>query len=235
MRLKIENLLPKFVRLPLLLMLLFNFGVYILPSRLFVRNVARYDLTLALDILLPCLPIFALIYVLAYLQWVGSYVLHCRESVQLCYRIAAANIIAKLLCLLCFIFLPTRMVRPEVTGTGLFAWGTRLIHTIDDPVNLFPSIHCLESWMCFRSAMMLKKKNGWYIAGQGVFTLLVFASTVLIKQHFVIDIPAGILVCEIGLFLSRRCGLWRIFNKIQTPSAKAWLKQQSIPTEGDLK
>lgn len=232
--LKIDELLPKFVRLPLLLMVVFNFAVYILPSRLFVRNVERYDLSLALDLLLPCIPFFALFYVLAYVQWAGSYILHCRDSVQLCYRIAAANIFAKVICLACFTFFPTYLVRPEVPGSGLFAWGTRLIHTIDNPVNLFPSIHCLESWLCFRSAMMLHRKNGWYIAAQGILTLLVFASTVLIKQHFVIDIPAGILVCEIGLFLSGRCGLWRMFNKIQTPSAKAWLKQHGMMTEGEV-
>ena len=71
---------------------------------------------------------------------------------------------------------------------------------------------------------MLQKKNVWYITAQGVLAVLVFASTVLIKQHFVIDIPAGILVCEIGLFLSGRCKLWRVFETVQTPSAKAWLR-----------
>ena len=220
-------LFPKFTRFPLLFMAVFNCAVYILPSRLFVTDVYRYDFTMELDRMLPLVPFFVLFYVLAYGQWVGSYVLHCRDSVQLCYRITMANILSKAVCLMCYVFLPTTIQRPEITGSGLFEWGTRLVYTIDNPVNLLPSIHCLESWIAFRGAMMLQKKNGWYIAGQGIMTLLVFASTVFIKQHFVIDIPISILVCEFALFLSGRCGLWRIFNQVQTPSAKAWLKENS--------
>lgn len=224
----IFNLFPKYARLPLLLMVLFNCAVYILPSRLFVTDVARYDLTMAIDRMLPCVPFFVLIYILAFAQWTGNYMFHTRDSVYLCYRLAMANILAKAVCLLFYTFLPTVIHRPEVPGTGLFAWGTRLLYVIDDPVNLLPSIHCIESWFAFRAATMLKKKNGWYIAGQGVFSLLVFASTVLIKQHFVIDIPVSILVCELALFLAGPCGLWKVFHKVQTPSAKAWLKEQNM-------
>ena len=36
-----------------------------------------------------------------------------------------------------------------------------------------------------------------------VFSLLVCASTVLVKQHVVVDIFAGIAVAEAGLLLSR--------------------------------
>lgn len=225
---KIDWLLPKFVRLPLFLAVAINFAVYYIPSRLLVTDVERYDLTMALDTMLPCVPFFLLIYVLAYVQWIEGYVFHCRDSVKLCYHLVTADLISKAICLACFIFIPTTITRPEITGNGLFEWGTRFIYAVDDPVNLFPSIHCLESWMCFRGAMILKKKNGWYIAAHGVFAVLVFASTVLIKQHFVIDIVAGIIVGEIGLFLSKQFKLWRIFNKIQTPSAKAWVAEHGM-------
>ena len=222
-----KPILPKYVRFPLLLMILVNNAAYIFPSRLFATDVTRYDLTTVLDVMLPCVPFFVVIYVLCYAQWAGSYILHCRDSVQLCYRLVTANMIMKIVCLICYVVIPTQIQRPEIPGNDIFSWGTRLVYAIDNPVNLLPSIHCLESWLCFRGAMMLKKKNGWYIAAQGVFTVLVFASTVLIKQHFVIDIPVSILLCEVALFLAGRCGLWRVFYKLQTPSAKAWLKEHN--------
>ena len=50
-----------------------------------------------------------------------------------------------------------------------------------------------------------------------VVSLLVFASTVLVKQHFFVDIFAGIAVVEIAWFLSRRLRLWRVFEKIELP------------------
>ncbi len=229
----LNTLLPKFLRLPLLLVVVINMAVYFIPSRLLVTDVDRFDLSLALDYALPLVPFFVVFYVLAYVQWVGSYLYHCRESVQLCYRIVVADIIAKLICLVFFLFLPTRIARPEIVGGGAFEWATGFMYSIDEPVNLFPSIHCLESWMCFRGAMMLQKKNKAYITVQGVLAVLVCLSTVFIKQHFIVDIPAGILACEIGLFLSCRCGAWRLGGKLQTPSAKAQLEAQGYTVLGE--
>ena len=222
----LERLLPKYVRFPLLMVILANVVAFYVPGHFFLSNAKRYDFSLFIDEALPCVPFFLLIYVLAYVQWISGYIFHCKDSVKLCYTIAVASIIAKLICLVCFIVLPTEITRPEVSGSGFFEWGTRFMYTIDKPINLFPSIHCLESWLCFRGAMMLKRKNGCYIAAQGILAVLVFASTVLIKQHFFVDILGGILVCEIGLFLATKCKMWRFFNKVQTPSAKKWLAQQ---------
>ena len=48
-----------------------------------------------------------------------------------------------------------------------------------------------------------------------VSAILVFASTVLIKQHVVIDIIGGVLVVEIGLFLAKKLNTKRIFYAIE--------------------
>jgi len=48
-----------------------------------------------------------------------------------------------------------------------------------------------------------------------VSAILVFASTVLIKQHVVIDIIGGVLVVEIGLFLAKKLNTKRIFAMIR--------------------
>ena len=141
-----------------------------------------------------------------------------------------ADLIMKFISMMFFIFLPTEIVRPPITGAGLFDLGTQFIYLIDDPVNLFPSLHCAMSWLCFRGAMMMERKNYYYIVGNGVLTILVFASIVFIKQHFFIDIFAGVLVAEIGLFLSCRCKLYRFIAFIQTPSAKAQLKKDAEKT-----
>ena len=50
---------------------------------------------------------------------------------------------------------------------------------------------------------MSEKMPRWYAWAMGIFSLLVFASTVLVKQHFVVDIFAGIIVGEIGLQIAR--------------------------------
>lgn len=202
MRKKLEQWIPGYARWPLICLVLVNCIAYY-GSRLLVRGAARYDLSTALDARLPFWPVFIVFYILAYAQWFFGYIIIAREDREICRRVLGAEMIAKLICLVCFVALPTRMVRPEVTGNGVFERLTALIYSLDAPINLFPSIHCLDSWMCFRGAQKLKRTPRWYALFMLALTLPVLASTVLVKQHVLVDIPAGILAGEIGLFLMR--------------------------------
>jgi len=215
----VEKILPKYAWLPIFLVVAVNLVAYYL-SPLLAVGTTQYDLSVIVDKSLPVVPFFVFFYVLAYLQWASGHIINSRDSELLCYKMATADIIAKLICMVFFIFLPTRIVRPEIVGNGVFDMATRLIYSIDKPVNLFPSIHCLESYICFRCALMMQKKNKIYIIAQGVVAILVFASTILIKQHFFVDIFGGIIVVEIGLFLSDKLKWWRIMDKIQIRSFK---------------
>ncbi len=98
------------------------------------------------------------------------------------------------------------MIRPEIVDGNVFDWMTSVIYQIDQPNNLFPSIHCLESWIIARAAFKQKKTSKAYAYVMLILTILVFASTVLVKQHVFVDIIGGIAVVEIGLFLSRKIG-----------------------------
>lgn len=213
MKQKLNWLLPSYTRLPLLFILVVNFLTYY-GTKLVTLNAKHYDLTIGLDTLIPFVPFFISFYILAYPQWFFSYIFHVRESEQICYRIVTANIIAKTICILFFLFFPTEIQLPEVTGNGLWDHLTRFIYFADTPRTLFPSLHCLESWLCFRGAMYVKNKPKWYVPVQGVFSMLVFASTVFVKQHFVVDIFAGIAVAEIGLFFASKKNFAAFFKKI---------------------
>ena len=54
----------------------------------------------------------------------------------------------------------------------------------------------------------------WYKWVNFVFSLLVCASTVLVKQHVFVDIFAGIAVVELGLLLARP--VWDSLEKRKT-------------------
>ena len=71
-------------------------------------------------------------------------------------------------------------------------------------MNLFPSIHCLESWCCIHAAFEMKKVPNWYKGVTVVMSLGVFASTLLVKQHVLLDMFGGIAVFEAGLLLAGR-------------------------------
>ena len=101
----------------------------------------------------------------------------------------------------------------EVTGPS--TWVLAFIYAADEPpINLFPSLHCLESWLCFRGAVGLRKMPRWYAWLQLIFTLLVFTSVLLVKQHVWPDILGGIAVAELGQLLRRLFHAERLFEKL---------------------
>ena len=156
MRKWIEKILPGYSVLPLILAVSINMLVYFGTSQL--RDYLTFHtITTALDEWIPFVAPFILFYVLAYIQWIANYLLVAREGKEFCYRIVYGDVAAKVICLLFFLFFPTTLARPEVTGSGFCNDLVRFIYRMDAPVNLFPSIHCLESWCCIHAAFAMKK------------------------------------------------------------------------------
>ena len=210
----LEWIVPAYARIPLALLVIINLIVYE-GTQFLMLHAKHWSLALPLDGRIPFRPAWMVIYILAYLQWAVGYVMIARESRERCYRMFMGEIIAKFICGLFFIVMPTRIERPSVEGSGFIAWFTRLVFSADLPGNLFPSIHCLESWFCFRGAIGMKRAPRWYAPAMLALTLLVFASTLLVKQHVLVDIPAGILVAELGLLLSTKLRAGRLLDRLE--------------------
>lgn len=208
---KIYRILPKYAFLPIMCCLILN-GITYFGSRLFTTEMHHYNISIALDEILPLVTPMSIIYVFAYVTWVLGFIIVGRESRQVCYEVCAAEIVAKIICLICFVIFPTTLARPEITGTGFCDNLTVFIYKIDAADNLFPSIHCLESWILFCGAMKCKKQGKPMKIFMFVSAILVFASTVLIKQHVVLDIAGGILAVHIGLWISKKFNLKRFFE-----------------------
>ena len=197
------NLLPSYTRIPLVSMVCVH-GLVYYATRLVTQQLTHFDFSLPVDDTIPFIPAFSVVYILAYVQWTAGFIIIARESRELCYRVISGEIISKLICMALFLLVPTTMVRAEIVSDGFFDTIVRSIYRLDAADNLFPSIHCLESWVCFRGAMQMKKVGLWYWYFTLLFSLLVFASTVLIKQHVAVDIIAGVLTAEIGQQIAQR-------------------------------
>ena len=197
------DLLPPYTRIPLVSMVCVH-GLVYYATRLVTQQLAHLDFSLPVDDAIPFIPAFSVIYVLAYVQWTAGFIMIAREGRELCYRVISGEIISKLICMALFLLVPTTMIRADIVSDGFFDTIVRSIYRLDAADNLFPSIHCLESWVCFRGAMQIKKVGPWYRYFTLLFSLLVFASTVLIKQHVAVDIIAGVLTAEIGQQIAQR-------------------------------
>ena len=175
--------------------MLVYYGTKILCDSMF-----HHDIESDLDKMIPFVPAFILAYIfVAYGQWWYGYYQAARQDKKTVLYIFGAESIAKIICLIVFIVYPTTLHRPEITGTDIFSTFTSWIYSADTPYNLFPSIHCLESYILWRTLPLVKTAPGWYRKLTPLATILVFASVVFVKQHVLIDIAGGIIVTEIGL------------------------------------
>ena len=165
----------------------------------------HHSIQLAADRMIPFCPHWIVVYFLAFPFWVYGFILIARESREMCRVYLIGEMIAKTICLICFLVFPTTLVRPVIGADGTF-WKqlVALLYRIDSPDNLFPSIHCLESWICFRSGRKMKKAPSWYGNLAAVAMILIFASTQLLKQHVLLDVAGAIAAGEMGLLLAHK-------------------------------
>lgn len=174
-------------------------------TRLITTHAMHHSMKLPIDDWIPFCPFFISVYIVAFVQWGVGFYLIIREGKENCCRLLITDLVVMLCCLFCYLYYPTTIVRPEIEKDGIWGCLTVTVYRLDRPDNLFPSLHCAFSWICFRGAMHLRKIPKWYLPLTFVFSLLVFASTVFVKQHVVMDMAGAVIVVELGLFLS---GIW---------------------------
>ena len=212
---RLKKLLPLYAVIPVCLLLIINVVAFVF-TKFITDDGFHYDISLPIDSVIPFIPAFIIIYIVSYVQWVWGFRLIATESKDFCYRIFSYEIISKLICMALFLSLPTMMSRPEITGNGVFEWLTGIVYKADTPTNLFPSLHCLESYIIFRASFGIEKHKKALVIFNGIFALLVFASVLFVKQHLILDIPAAIIVSELGFFIGKKVKSHRVFEKIDS-------------------
>lgn len=214
MKLKYNKLpIPENTVLPLLCSLLLQALVF-QGTKPLMAGAYHHNFETAWDLAIPFLPWTVLIYAGAFLYWFLAVVLIMQSGKENAFRFLWAHCISLLIALLFFVLLPTTNTRPEVQEGGLWNWGMRLVYFLDTPDNLFPSLHCELSWLCWRS---LRQSSGISKFGKNcalVFTLLVFVSTLTTKQHILIDVFGGWLIAELAFRLCGKEAIMRPFYKV---------------------
>ena len=74
--------------------------------------------------------------------------------------------------------------------------------------------------------MRCKKVGTGYRIVMFISAILVFASTLMVKQHVFLDVVTGIIVVEIGLFVAKRFDLGRIYFIIEKKLSRILMKKQ---------
>lgn len=210
----VEPWIPLYSILPLAVCSILNSLVYY-GTMFFSRyGTIFHNFTTSFDEFIPVLPISIFIYGSCYVFWALNYILIAHIGKRALFELCSADIIAKIVCLAFFIFLPTTNIRPELLNESLSSDLLRFVYTMDKPVNLLPSIHCLTSWFCFIGMRGKSVIPRWYRIFSLIFAVSICLSTLLTKQHVIIDVVIGVGLAELTFFISRHTKLPLLFSRI---------------------
>ena len=189
--------------------------VLCLIARLLTRGKHHYDLSLPIDASIPFLPWTVCIYTLGcFTFWFFLYRRIAALPRQKADRFFCANLLGKVICFLFFVFFPTAITRPEVNGAGFWDACLRLLYRADQPVNLFPSLHCFIAWLGWAGVRRNKEVSpGWRVSAL-LTALAVFISTLTIRQHVILDVMGGIALSELCWLLAGCDGLRRMYSSL---------------------
>ena len=189
--------------------LLLEYGMYLLGNFI-ARTTGTINWAFApkvtfIDDRIPFIGVFVIIYIYSYVFWICG-----PAAVSLTGKKSYTNFVIALLAsyligFLFFIFMPTYIDR---TAEGLFkyteqpgaiGWMLRFIYSndgvdINRGYNLFPSYHCLISMCCYLGVRKRPEISKGYRIYSFIMTILICMSTVLIKQHYFMDIVGGLAV-----------------------------------------
>ena len=170
-----NRILPKYSRIPLLFTVVLNFSVY-WGARAIAGGFIHHNIETSLDDMM---------------------------DKRHCYRFLMADWLAKAVCFICYVVYPTTNTRPEIVGSDIWAQLMRFLYSMDAADNLFPSIHCLVSWLCYIGIRGNKKVPQWIRTTFCICAIAVFISTLTTKQHVIYDVVAGVALVEVTYRVSK--------------------------------
>ena len=206
------KLFPSYAYLPFAITVLVHFLIFF-GTKPLTANAVHHSIPVPFENAIPFAPEWVTVYTATFIFWLlGLAVCMTRER-ERCFRMCTGIYIAELICAVFFVAMPTVIVRPEATGGVYYDRLLAQLYAADQPTNLFPSMHCMFAYMVFRG-FMIAKLDKPVIIGSGLFAALVCASTVFVKQHFLLDTFAGIILGEVAVTLSLKTNAWKLMDII---------------------
>ncbi len=171
----------------------------------FVHPPSYHVMYCALDDYIP----FAEIFIIPYYYWfVGLIWLHVYtlfKEPEVFRKLMYFVIITQTTALIMFMVYPSmQLLRPEVLPRdNIFTEMVSHIYAIDTNTNVCPSLHVIGGMGVWFASLQCKafRSVPWRIF-HAVSSILVCISTVFLKQHSFVDIPAALIVCAVAYPLS---------------------------------
>lgn len=172
--------------------------LYVFIPSLFLPGRTLHSPALPLDDLVPLQPLWVFVYGALYLFLIVLPVLTIRDEGHV-QRTVRAYLLVWLTAYVVFVAFPTAAPRPpKLAGDGFGMWGVWLLYSADPPFNCFPSLHVAHSFVSALTCYRLYRPLGRTCI---VAASLVALSTLFTKQHYSLDVIAGIVLAFIAYAL----------------------------------
>jgi membrane-associated phospholipid phosphatase len=157
---------------------------------------------LSVDYRIPLQPAWVLAYGPLYLFLILLPVFVVRQD-ELIRRTVFAYLTIWIASYVSFYFYPTVAPRLDdaVIGNGFAVWGLRFLYSADPPFNCFPSLHVAHSFVSALSSYRVHRGVG---IGATAGAFVVGLSTLFTKQHYILDVVAGIVLAFLAYVLFLR-------------------------------
>lgn len=159
----------------------------------------------SIDAKIPFVLIFIIPYVFWYLMlFIMPYKMYQKDKTNF-YKYIITTILIVIIANIIFVCYPTIVNRPELIGNNILVKLTKIIYAIDTPaLNCFPSLHCGFSMLFILHICTSNKQSNSFKIFTLISSILVMASTLLIKQHVFIDLISGDLLATIVYLFVRQ-------------------------------
>ncbi|HDR7616017.1 phosphatase PAP2 family protein [Bacillus mycoides] len=190
---KLSSLLP----LSYILLLVLVSPLYDVLNKSTVHAV---DVTTVVDDWIPFVKAFIIPYLLWFPYLYGALIYYCFADRKQYYVTLSSVILGKLACFSIYFFWQTTVPRPTVVGTDVFSELVRYIYSIDQPVNCFPSIHVLTTFVIMLAAFKRREQHTLEYYILTFFGTLIILSTLFTKQHAFVDAISGMTLASVLYF-----------------------------------
>ncbi|WP_026895164.1 phosphatase PAP2 family protein [Clostridiisalibacter paucivorans] len=128
--------------------------------------------------------------------WMVFFYLAVKDE-KLFFTHSKATIISKSICIILFLVYPTFVIRPEITGQDIFSKALIHLYASDNPVNALPSIHVLQTILTHIAIINIRNATKKLKISSSIISMLIILSTVMTKQHNIIDVFAAYILAII--------------------------------------
>jgi membrane-associated phospholipid phosphatase len=150
---------------------------------------AVLNLHTALDSAIPVIPVFVIPYNSLQPYIYATLILFLLFRTKYFQSAALAMITVWMISYGFYYFLQSEVIRPVLTGTDVFSKMVMAVYNGDNAFNDFPSLHTSLSTILAIHWMRVNKTLGIILS---IWTALIVAATLFIKQHYIADMIFGL-------------------------------------------